>query len=43
MLFEPPNDQTPIMKFQMADAYIDVLISEIEIASGRDLEKLGFK
>ena len=31
------------MKYQMADAYINVSISEIERARGRDLEKLGFK
>ena len=31
------------MRTQMADAYINVSISEIERARGRDLEKLGFK
>ena len=31
------------MKSQMADACINVSISETEIARGRDLEKLGFK
>lgn len=31
------------MKYQMADADINVSISEIEKARGRDLEKLGFK
>lgn len=39
----PEVSQRTEMKFQMADAYIDVSISEIEIARGRDLEKLGFK
>ena len=31
------------MKSQITDAYVNVLISEIEIARGRDIEKLGFK
>lgn len=31
------------IKSQMADAYINVPIREIEKARGRDLEKLGFK
>ena len=39
----PEVTQRDEMKFQMADAYINVSISEIEIARGRYLEKLGFK
>lgn len=31
------------MKSQITNAYVNVLISEIEIARGRDIEKLGFK
>ena len=47
LTFEIDNNrdvsQRDEMKSQMADAYINVSISEIEIARGRDLEKLGFK
>ena len=39
----PDVSQRDEMRIQMADAYINVSISEIEIARGRDLEKLGFK
>ena len=39
----PDMSQRNEMKYQMANAYINVSISEIERARGRDLEKLGFK
>ena len=47
LTFEVDNNQDMSqrneMKYQMADAYINVSISEIERARGRELEKLGFK
>ena len=47
LTFEVDNNrdmsQRNEMKYQMAEAYINVSISEIERARGRDLEKLGFK
>ena len=47
LTFEVDNNrdmsQRNEMKYQMAEAYINVSISEIERARGRNLEKLGFK
>ena len=47
LTFEVDNNrdmsQRNEMKYQMADAYTNVSISEIERARGRELEKLGFK
>ncbi len=47
LTFEVDNNQDMSqrneMKYQMADAYINVSISEIERARGREFEKLGFK